>query len=135
MSYKFEIARIPMPRDKDRRVKLTDQERQEIIDLQGVMGAQKTGKMYGVSKRLVQFIRDPEKLAENIRRKMERGGSSIYYDKIKNTEAMRRHRRYKASVLKETMTKDYPSPCKSSHCHRMDCDDCPHLQRLTEFKQ
>lgn len=30
MPYKFETDHVPMPRDKDRRVKLTDEQRKEI---------------------------------------------------------------------------------------------------------
>ena len=100
MPYKFEYDKTPIPRDKDRRVKLTDEQRSEIRELNNTIGKQKIAKLYGVSKRLVQFICDPEKHKENIKRREERGGSIIYYNKEKNTKAVRKHRIYKNKVLK-----------------------------------
>jgi len=101
MPYLFLTNKIPMPRDKDRRVKLTDQDRQEIIDLSGHVGAATTGKLYGVSKRLIQFIRDPEKKKRNLELRQLRGGSMVYYDKDKSTKSTREHRQYKQRILKE----------------------------------
>lgn len=105
MPYKWTKDKTPMPRAKDKRVKLTDQERQEIKDLENVYGAEKTGKMYGVSKRTVQFIRDPAKIEANYQRRKERGGSKVYYDREKHTKAMRAHRRHKQGVLTEDSQK------------------------------
>ena len=79
----------------DRRVKLTQVQKQEIkLNVLG-LSSRKLAEMYGVSKRTIQFILDPEKLAENKKKREERGGSKHYYNKEKHTEAIRRHRDYK----------------------------------------
>jgi hypothetical protein len=100
MPYKFQTDNIPMPRDKDRRVKLTDEQREEIKALnRDGLGKLKIAAMYGVSKRLVQFICDPEKRQRNLECRNERGGSAQYYDTEYNTIKQREHRQYKAKVL------------------------------------
>lgn len=101
MPHKWETDKVPMPRDKDKRVKLTDEEREEIRQLYGSVSQRKLASIYGVSRRTIQFIGDPEKHKENLKRREERGGSMQYYDKESNSGAVRRHRRYKTKVLKE----------------------------------
>lgn len=101
MPYKFETDKIKMPREKDRRVKLTDDERKEIKKLYGKVSQRKLASAFGVSRRLIQFIGDPEKLKQNLKRREERGGSSVYYERKKHTKAMKRHRRYKFEVMNE----------------------------------
>jgi len=54
---------------------------------------------FNVSRRLVQFTVYPERLAANKERRAERGGSAIYYDREKNTKAMREHRNYKEKLF------------------------------------
>lgn len=98
MPYKFEYDGTPMPRNKDRRVKLTEEQRREIRE--SSLSQQKLADYYHVSRRLIQFVKDPEKQAENIRRRLERGGWMQYYDKDAQTTATREHRRYKQLVLK-----------------------------------
>lgn len=48
-----------------------------------------------MSRRTIQFIIDPGKLIENIKRRNERGGSMIYYDREKHNESVANMRRYK----------------------------------------
>ena len=55
-------------------------------------------KRYGVSRRTIQFILDPEKLLENKKRRAERGGWKQYYDKDAHTEAIKEHRSYKQEL-------------------------------------
>jgi hypothetical protein len=64
-------------------------------------------ELYGVSRRSIQFIINPESLARNLEMRNARGGSGIYYDKDKNTQTMKEHRRYKAKVLKELKWADH----------------------------
>lgn len=99
MPYKFETDNIKMPRDKDKRVKLTDGEREEIKNLYGKVSQRKLANIYGVSRRLITFIGDENKLEQNIKRREERGGWIVYYKKEKHTIAMKRHRQYKKNVL------------------------------------
>jgi IS30 family transposase len=83
----------------DRRVKLTDDQREEIKDLKdGILSQRSVATMYNVSRRTIQFIWFPEQLEENKRRRAERGGSAQYYDRKKHAEAMKEHRNYKKEL-------------------------------------
>ena len=95
MPYKCEQIKIAGT-GFDRRIKLTDQERLDIKNAKGVISQRKLADMYGVSKRLIQFIQSPEKLEENIKRRKERGAD--YYDKDKHRDYMRDHRQYKQGL-------------------------------------
>lgn len=106
MPHKFERDKTPMPRDKDRRIKLTDEQRDEIRELYGTVSQRKLAAMYGVSRRLIQFIGDPSAQERDLLRRQERGGSSIYYDKAKQRGYMKKHRRYKQEVLKDERADD-----------------------------
>lgn len=61
--------------------------------------------MFKVSRRLIGFIINPDKLRQNRERRDERGGSSIYYKKEKHTAAIREHRQYKYKLLKNITSK------------------------------
>lgn len=82
----------------DRRVKLTDAQREEIKLFKGKATQSSIAKMYGVSRRLIQFIWYPEQHEENKKRRAERGGSAQYYDREKHNKAMRLHRKYKQEL-------------------------------------
>lgn len=56
-----------------------------------------------VSKRTIIFICKPETLAQSLKRRQERGGSKIYYDKTKNTDSMRKHREYKKMLYSKNL--------------------------------
>lgn len=83
----------------DRRRKLTDEQKDEISSLKGVLSARKCAEKYNVSKRTIQFIWDPDKLKESLKRRKERGGSSIYYDRESHNESIRNMRRYKQKLF------------------------------------
>jgi len=85
-----------IPRSLDRRVKLTDDQRKEIRHSTGSLLS--VAKTYGVSKRLVGFIRNPESQERNKQLREARGGWEQYYDKTKHAEYVRNHRRYKHSI-------------------------------------
>ena len=58
-------------------------------------------RMFNVSRRLITFVLDPEKQAENLKRRAERGGSKTYYNKEKHREYTKEHRKYKYKILKD----------------------------------
>ncbi|MBD3249928.1 hypothetical protein GF336_07820 [Candidatus Woesearchaeota archaeon] len=99
MPYKFETDKIKLPKGKDRRVKLTEEERVKIKKLYGKISQRKLARAFHVSRRLIQFIGDPDKYKQDLQRRAERGGSAIYYDREKHTKAMRKHRRYKQKIM------------------------------------
>lgn len=82
----------------DRRVKLTDEDREAIKELKGQMTQTSVAKMYNVDRRTISFIWFPEKLEQNKQRRAERGGSAQYYDREKHNAAMREHRNYKKEL-------------------------------------
>lgn len=83
----------------DRRRKLTALQYKEIRELRGTMSANKTARMFCVSKRLVQFIWDPDKRKENARLRQERGKQ--YSTRKELTDAVRNLRRYKRRLVAE----------------------------------
>jgi len=93
------IDSLRVPKDKDRRRKLSDDQKEMIKEL-NANGHTKhaLAKTFGVSRRTIQFICNPQALKDNLERRKERGGSVQYYDKDKHRESMRRHREYKRSL-------------------------------------
>ncbi len=96
MPYKHQELLIP--KEHDRRVKLTDEQKEQIKKDYGKISQRKLAKIYNVSRRLIQFIGDPDKHKKNLLARKLRGGSAIYYDKEKHTKAIREHRRYKQKL-------------------------------------
>jgi hypothetical protein len=97
----FKSEKINLHETQKRSAKLTSAQRTEIHNkyATGLYSQKGLAQEYGVSRRLVQFIIDPSKHEENLKRRAERGGSKQYYDKDKHTEAMREHRQYKQELF------------------------------------
>ena len=91
----------------DRRAKLLPCQKERLIILsQEGFSKRKLASMFNVSRRLVQFIIDPNKHERNKQRYYERGGSSIYYKGGEDwAKTMKEHRNYKNKVLKPTIKK------------------------------
>ncbi len=85
----------------DRRVKLTSEEKEDIHANAMGLSQRALARAYGVSRRTIQFVLDPQKLIENKKRRAERGGSMQYYDREKNTSSIKEHRDYKKKLFKE----------------------------------
>lgn len=100
MPYKHATDKMLISKDKDKRVKLTLCQKEEIFELYstGNFSQRALAREYNVSRRLIQFIISPEKLEENIQRRQERGGSKQYYNKEANTIAQRTHRQHKQQL-------------------------------------
>lgn len=101
MPYKFETEGKLIPRNKDRRLKLTHDQINEIKLNELNLSQRGLAAKYNVSRRTITFILDPAKKEQNLKRRAERGGWKQYYDKDKWVEAMREHRRYKKKIEKE----------------------------------
>jgi hypothetical protein len=101
MPYKCE--KINLPRELDRRVKLTEDEREEIKQLYGKISQRKLAKRFGVSRRLIIFIGAPEKYQHN---KDIRKDSTFYYNKYKHRAYMKKHRKYKQRLYLEGKIKE-----------------------------
>jgi transposase len=93
-----------MPTRLKKSAKLTPEDKEEIryryLKIGGV-SQRELAKEYNVSRRSIQFAIYPEKQKENYQKRVDRGGSKQYYDKEKNTEAVRRSRQRKHQLFKE----------------------------------
>jgi len=98
MPYKSEKLKLSDTQKRNR--KLSDMQRIEIAEKYKLGGCSQRdlAREYNVSRRTIQFILDPKKLEENLKRREERGGSMQYYDKDKHTKAIREHRQYKQDL-------------------------------------
>jgi DNA-binding XRE family transcriptional regulator len=92
MPYKSEKIKIEGTKH-DRRRKLTKEEKEEIYANPLGLSQRVLAAKYGVSRRTIQFILDPNKLKENLKRRKERGGSKQYYNREEWAETMKEHRR------------------------------------------
>ena len=101
MPAKVDPLRIDNP-FMDKRVKLLPCQKEAVIywSQEKGLSQRKLAKMFKVSRRTIQFVLDDEKLKENLKRREERGGTKIYYDKDKHREAMQKHREHKKDILK-----------------------------------
>jgi transposase-like protein len=90
-------------RKYDRRIKLTDKEREKIRKeyQEGDTSYNRLAKKYGVSKRLIQFIVNPEKAEIAKKQYSERRRDGRYYDKEKHSEAVKNHRNHKKKLFEE----------------------------------
>ena len=81
----------------DKRIKLTEQDREDIKNLTG-MSIRGIARMYGVDKRLIQFILFPERHQKNLLDRKNRGGSKQYYNREKQRQYMKKHRNHKQEL-------------------------------------
>ncbi len=97
MPYKSENIKIAGTK-YERRIKLTPEQKEEIFQNKLGLSQRVLAKQYGVSRRTIQFILDPEKLKENLKRREERGGTMQYYKPKEWASIQREHRRYKQEL-------------------------------------
>ena len=101
MPYKFETSKQYIPIKKDKRVKLSAKDKEEIryryLKI-GDVSQRELAREYDVSRRLIVFVIYPERQEENYQKRIDKGGSKQYYNKDKHTEAMRKHRKYKKEL-------------------------------------
>lgn len=99
MPYIFEKKKLTIPLSKDRRKKLTCEQKIEIRENPNNISIHQLAKDFGVSRRLIQFIRFPERHAKNLQDRQERGGTMQYYNKDKHRETMKEYRKYKKELF------------------------------------
>lgn len=97
----FKHLKYKIKKEDDKRIKLTDNQREEIKKNYGKISQRKLAKAFNVSRRLIQFIGDPEKKKRDLILRKIRGGSKIYYDKSKHRLAMKKHRKHKQELYLE----------------------------------
>lgn len=87
----------------DKRVKLTDEDRVNIVEdyATGLISQRGLAEKYGVSRRLIQFVLDPEKKERAQAQFNERQKDGRYYDKDKHSAYMKDHRDHKKELYKQ----------------------------------
>ena len=105
MPYKSE--KLKLPPEKDRRRKLTDDQKEEIkrIYATGVCGMRPLAKQFGVSRTTIQIIVNPE-MAEAIKQRSKKHWRDYRPSKEEWAETVKEHRRYKHELYKKGELKD-----------------------------
>lgn len=106
MPSKFDKIPINNP-NHDKRVKLTDEDRENIRKeySSGNISQNGLAKKYGVSKRLIQFVLNPEKKEIVKKQFAERQKDGRYYDKDKHKGYMKNHRNHKKELYNKGIIK------------------------------
>lgn len=89
--------RIPKVPGLDRRMRLSSEDRADIIKAEGI-SVRQLAKMYGVSRRTIQFIRNPELRDQMMLRREERGGWRAHHDPEKHKASMADTRRWRKQL-------------------------------------
>ena len=105
MPYKSE--KIKLPKELDRRVKLTDKQREEIKDLYGTSSYSLNGlaKQFGVSKKTILLIVNEES-AERAKQYRKEHWKEFQSTKEEHREAIKKTRKYKHSLMLEGKLKE-----------------------------
>ena len=90
--YKSEYTHKKIPRRLDKRVKISLEDREEIKRQYKNSSQRKLPEAWGVSRRLIQFILDPDKKKRDLQLRKLRGGSKSYYDREKQVKAAQKTR-------------------------------------------
>lgn len=87
---------------KDRRVKLTDEDKQDIKNKynSGLYSIRGLAREYKVDKRNIQFLLFPERLEQAKRTLQARGGWRVYYNRLEHNEAVKQTRRHRHKIFK-----------------------------------
>lgn len=100
----FKSESIKLPRQYDRRIKLTDKQRDEIKEkyASGVYSQRALAREYNVSRRLISFVLNPEKYETAKEQFRERRKDGRYEpDRESRNQIQREHRGYKQRLFKE----------------------------------
>lgn len=101
MPYKNQTNKLLIPLALKRNTKLTDEERDEIrkIYATGNSSHRKLAELYNVEKSTIAFVLNPEKYELSKQRAKE--NKHKYYNKEKQAEYMRNHRKYRQELYLE----------------------------------
>lgn len=105
MPYKFTKDKIKMPREKDKRIKITEEMKNEIkyLYIHRKLSIHAIAREFPqINRRSIQFILFPERLTIVKEQFKQRRKDGRYYPgKDKWKLIMRKHRKHKQEVLKE----------------------------------
>lgn len=97
MPCKYE--KLKLPPNKDRRRKLTDEQKEEIclIYAEGKLGTRPLAKRFGVNRSVIQIIVNPS-IAQRKRQYMKDHWRDYRPSKERRAETIKKHRRYKQEL-------------------------------------
>ena len=100
MPFKTDKIKIGCP-FLDRRTKLLPCQRERMLYLHKLGYSQrKLAAIFNVSRRLVQFVTDPEKKVKDLQNRRDRGGTMIYYKGGEEwAKQIRNHRAYTNRII------------------------------------
>lgn len=99
MPIKSEVDKLLIPKEFDRRIKLTDENRANIVSFyfRG-MSQRALARYFNVSRRLISFVLFPDRLIINKQQRLESGGSKQYYNKEKQKLYSQKTRKYRKQL-------------------------------------
>lgn len=99
MPIKSEADKLLIPKEFDRRIKLTDEDKANIISLYSKgMKQVDLARYFNVSRMLISYVLFPERLLINKQQRLESGGSKQYYDKDKQKLYSQKTRKYRKQL-------------------------------------
>lgn len=90
----------------DKRVKISPEMREQILEEEGVLSQRVTARKYGISRKMVIYIWYPERLEHAKKLFAERQKDGRYYDRRKHNEAVKDLRKRKMEMYKKGELKD-----------------------------
>ncbi len=108
MPIKSEVEHLHIPKKLKRSVKLTEEQKKEIVFLynSGSISQRKLAKLFDVSRRLIFFILNPDKYEKYKIAYKEKGGSMRYYNKDKQRTYSQRTRAYRKELENKLIKKE-----------------------------
>lgn len=105
---KSEKLKLKIPREERRSVKISTEQRDEIKNSD--LSISQLAKKYWVSRRLIDFYKNPERLERQKELYRERRKDGRYYDKEKHKDATRKTREYRKNILSSLLQHETIQP-------------------------
>lgn len=107
MPYKSERKGLVIPRKFNRNIKLSEEDKRAIVDARRFGTTyQKIADQFGVSKKRVMQICNPEIEERDRKRFKEYQKDGRFYDKEKHRNYMKKHRKYKYTLMNNGLLED-----------------------------
>lgn len=100
MPYKFETDKLKISPKHDKRIKLTNEDKENIRKdyATGLYSQRKLAEKYNVSRRLIVYILYPDRYEKAKELHKQRRKDGRYYNKERHREYMNRHRQHKKEL-------------------------------------
>ena len=98
MPIKSEVEKLKIPDELKRSIKLSKEQKEEVLKIRNATGLsqRKLADLFGVSRRTIQFILNPEDYERN--KKMSAERNHKYYKPEKNRQYIKRTRDYRKEL-------------------------------------